>query len=85
LGTEKSIDILQTNLTNGLIRDVKKIHKQNISVGRGQVAESERSMSGGARSSGSFYHINDPLADLPANKATASFSRTAYWVSCRSL
>jgi len=36
-GTEKWIDILQANLAIGLIRDVKKIQKQRISVGKGQV------------------------------------------------
>jgi hypothetical protein len=66
------------NLTNGLNRDVKKIQKPNISVGKGEAAESERSTSGGARSSSSCYHFNDSLANSLANKATASFSKTAY-------
>jgi len=77
-GTEKSIDILQANLNIGLIRNVKKIQYQRISVGEGQVEESERSTYGVVGSSASFYHINDPLENSPANKATASFSRTAY-------
>jgi hypothetical protein len=57
---------------------VKKIQQQKISVGKGQVEISERSMSENAGSSGVCYHINDPLANSPASKAIASFSRRAY-------
>jgi hypothetical protein len=57
------------NLDNGPIRDLKKIQKQNISVGKGQVEESERSMFGGAGSSGSYYHINDPLGEFAGQQS----------------